>query len=756
MRPKFGFVAILDKVALLLYGATMIKIVIHFCIAVLSSLFFFQSVTFAQNIRCDTLELCEAEVSSALNAKDSSENHALYYNISRAFASFDQVGFDALFEMMEVATGDNQDMLIASLSHMKDDTRNSFEFTISPAQYVTLTQMWSLRPDYSVGGLINFADTPASHTFMIEALQSRDEEQRYWARQVINIAGFGNGTSPIESKHLPDILDLIQRHNHSNLVRTLTRIDTPQAMTALWSLLDSRDEWVFAKAFEILLEEDEAKVYQTLKAQSFSDTLEDHQRALMIAETIRRARHRSKPSEKAYNFWTEWYDAAETSETESIIPAYQLFYLFEATKKVVDGSDKFIEDRERWRSFTQANPEGRTGHLSVEYLTREIRSKRAETASLIPFLQIQTARLTRDETQTLEDYFRIFDAQRLSRQEENYTYGGGDYLPLTVVLDTVIQTPEIWMSRFWPYIKDGPFAENTAIVEKITALEVDIGRLKSFYLNRLSYTDNIPKLLGTLGLIARTDALRKDPDIRERIKAVSHDIPFTVLRVASDLAGSEGKPGKELTSYGYIGWGSPFEAKMIEKNATRAYCDPASHSEPHYMRVQPDLNLPLLETHNQLGQAVMTIITPSGYLTGHDRGEFGGGLVYYSDIAAEGQLLSLRYAHNIIAIVKSETEGVYWVLAGLNHLIPGKGAIYEVDARTDIVTAEPHKRLPSVPRETAFLKGGDLFMDFRARSYTTIDMENGGAKTVHKQEDEKYNPPVILTRKGELVSACRN
>lgn len=738
----------------------MFRFTIHLCGVIFANLFILQNLVilqnlaFAEDIRCDNLELCEAEITSALQAKESRKTHALYYNISRAFASFGQLGFDALFEMMEVATGDNQDMLLASLSHMKDDRRNSSEFIISPAQYETLTQMWSLRPGYSVGGLINFADMPASHAFMIETLQSKDEEQRYWGKRIINIQGFGNGTSPIESKHLPDILDLIQRLNHSNLVLTLTRIDKPQAMTALWSLLDSHDEWVFAKAFEILLVEDEAKVYQTLKAQSFSDTPADHQRALMIAETIRRERHRAKPSQMAYDFWTAWYDAAETSETESIIPAYQLFYLFEVTKKQVDGSDKFIEDRERWRSLTQANPEGRTGHLSVEHLTREIQNKRAETASLTPFLQLQAARLTKGENQTFEDYFRIFDAQRLSRQIENYTYGGGEYLPLTDVLDTVIQTPALWASRLWTYIDDQPFAENTAIVEKITTLEVDEGRLKSFYLNRLRYTDNIPKLLGTLRLIAQKDVLRNDRDIRNAVKAVSQSTPFTTLHMAANNAMLETKPRHGISPYGAIMWGSAFDAMMIEENAKRTYCNPASQAEPDYMLVQPDLNPPLIETYNQLGRAVMTIKTPSGYLSGHDRGEFGGGLVYYSDIAAKGRLLSLRYAHNIIAIVESETEGVYWALAGLNHLMPGMGAIYEVDARTDSVMATPHKLLPNVPRETSFLKGGGLFMDFRARSFTTIDMENGGIETIHKLEGQKYNPPVILTRNGELASAC--
>ena len=724
----------------------------HFIWAIIW-LFGVQTTAYSKDITCETLVQCEAAVINALTVnRDSASN---YYDISRAFTKFDQAGFDALFEMIERAAGDNRLTLLAALSYMKDDQQNSFTFEISKLQYDTLTQMWSREPDYSLAGLINYADTAASHAFMIKALQSKQKGERHWAEQAIRIGSFGKGTSPVDAKHLPDILKLIQTDNLSVMVPVLERINSPKATLALWQLLEDDDRWIFYEAFEILLEADEAKVYEILQGQSFVDMSADKQRALMIAETIRSERHRIKPAAQAYHFWKNWYEAADTSDTEKIIPAYLLFDLFEKTKSEVEGADKYIEDRERWRGFTQANPEGRTGYLSVEHLNREIAEKRAEVSRLTPLLQLQTARLMQNEKQTLNDYFRIFDAQRSYVNEMSYEYGGDDYLPFPQVLEAAMQTDALWAETFWTYIDDGPFAENTSIVEKITALETDRDKLKTFYLERLNYTDNIPKLLGTLVLISSVEALRTDRDIINAVNTAVQNTPFTKLTIAANYALSDTLHEQGANPYIFFGWGSPLEDVMIAANAKRKYCRPTSRGHNNYMAVTPDLHRPLQQNYNQLGKAAMTVQTPSGYLSGHNRGEFGGGLIYYSDVTAEGKLLPLKYARNVISIVESNTEGVYWVLAGLNHLMPGLGAIYEVDARTDNVSVEPHKRLPAVPRETSFLKNGYLYMDFTAKSYTTIDMDND-VEMVHKIDNEKYNPPVNLTKDGDLISACED
>ena len=714
------------------------------------------SVSYGQDIICETLEKCDDVVSATLNSRATRDNGVNYYDISTAYAKFGQAGFDALFDKMLRSGGDDQTALVAALSHLKKDSYESLSFQISKSQYNRLIAIWSHSPGYSLAGLINHADTPASHAFMIKALQIEDKKRRYWAEQVIAVEGFGNGKSSVSKEHLNDILKLIKANKYAALVSVLPRIDTVEADTALWSLLRDNDESVFYESFEILEDKDPARVYETLKAQSFLDTPEDNLRALMIAEVLRRKYLKSGLNEKNYYFWINWYDAAETSETERLIPAYQLFHLFEKTKKRVDGADKFIEDRQQWKGFTLANPKGRTGHLSVEYLDREISDKRAEVARLMPFLQIQTSRLLRDEGRTLADYFRIFEARRLSSHENIYVYGQGDYLPLPVLLDAVVQTPKRWAARFWTYIQDEAFEENTAIVERITALETDEEKLKKFYLERLSYKDNIPKLLSTLAAIANHDTLRKDRDVREAVKSVTQNPEFTAISVAADYAISDIAPPEGFGIQFYRGWIEPYDDIMQNAHAKRKYCEPSSSGEADYLTVPPEFNRPLIEPHNQLGVAKMVIKTPSGYLAGHNRGEFGGGLLYYTDVTAEGELLRLSYSRNIIAIVESETEGVYWALAGLNHMISGKGAIYEVDARTDNVTVKPHKRMLAVPRDTTFLKNGDLFMDFRARSYTTLDMKNGGVEKVHTLPDEKYNPPVILTRIGELKKACED
>ena len=732
--------------------------IVRFILGGLACLFAIQSAAYGKAFSCETIEACEIEATAALNASASQARHANYYLISRAFAKFDQDGFDSLFAMMERAVGDNQNTLLAALSNMINYRGNAQNLRISLAQYETLIHLWPRENDnyYVLAELINRADTAASHSFILKALKSPDKKRRHWVKHIINMKGFGDGKSVIDPKHLSDILSLIRNQKHAALVPALLRIESSDAKSALWSLLDTDDRWVFDKAFSVLQKEDEGRVYAAVKAQSFVDTTAGRQRALMIAETIRQQRHSVKPSAQAYHFWTDWYEAAETSETEKIIPSYLLFHLFEATQKIVEGSDKYIEDRERWRGFTQANPEDRTGNLSVENLNREIKEKRAETSRLRPLLRLQTARLTQDETQTFQDYFRIFDAQRESVTEKKYTYGGGDYISLPSVLDMAIQSPELWAARFWTYVKDETFVENTALVEKITALEADEARLKRFYLRRLEQTENVPKLLETIGLISRNEMLRTDHDIKAVVQAVTNNTPFTRLHMAGEHIQSGRLPDNDINPFIFIIWGSSSEAEMMAANAKRKYCAPTSLGASDYMPVQPKLNPPLHDPYNQLSQSKMTVRTPSGYLSGYDSGEFGGGLVYNSDMASEGQLLPLRYAINIIAISESETKGVYWVLAGLNHLMPGMGVVYQVDARTDHVLVSPFKRLPSVPYSTTFLEDGGLFMDFRARSYTSFDMENGGRKAIHKLEDEKYNPPVILTQSGELVSACED
>lgn len=738
------------------YASIMIKFAVHFCVWLFGGFFIFSDNVWAQDIHCSSIKTCEDKVLSALNTGASLESYGFYFKVSKAFSPFDQAGFDALFKMMKGVAGDQQDILAASLSYMVSDRRNSFDFEMSSAQFETLVQMWGQNSSYDLAKLINHTDTPAAHAFVLTTLKSENKQARYWMQQALTMSGFGNETSEIHVRHLPIILDLIRRQNHAELVPTLNRIDTETASIALWSLLKSDHERVFSKVFEILVKEDEAKLYKAIKAQTFSDAPADRKRALMIAETIRRERFKRKPTETAYQFWAHWYDAAETSDTQSMIPAYQLFELYEESKMAVDSADKFIADRIRWRSLTEANAEGRKGRLSVEYLTKEINDKRRETARMIPLVQLQTSRLTRDEYQVMADYFRIFDAQSLSSEPLSYEYGADDYLLWPIALDAVIQTPEMWGARLWSYIEDAPFVENSGLVKKVTALESDKNVLKLFYLQRLSYADNVPKLLSTLETINQKESLRKDQDIRDAVRAVSQNTPFTMLKVAADFTLSEPDLEQRVADYNVLRRDAPFNKAVAEENAKRTYCAPSSTGKSHYMLFQPDLKLPLAERYNNLGAPIMTIETPSGYLSGHNRGEFGGGLVYYRDIASEGQLLTLSYSRNVIAIVESKTEGVYWVLAGLNHMVPGNGMIYAVDARTDRISVTPHKRIPYVPYETSFLKGGDLFMDFRAKSFRTYNMNNNRAQTVHKVKEKKYNPPVILTRKGELVSACEN
>ena len=84
-------------------------------------------------------------------------------------------------------------------------------------------------------------------------------------------------------------------------------------------------------------------------------------------------------------------------------------------------------------------------------------------------------------------------------------------------------------------------------------------------------------------------------------------------------------------------------------------------------------------------------------------------------------------------------------------MIPGKGTITEIDARTDDVTAEQHARMPIVPRSVTSLKNGDLFMDFWLRKTVSYSKDE---KHVRNNPSSDFNPPVILTKSGELISGC--
>jgi hypothetical protein len=105
----------------------------------------------------------------------------------------------------------------------------------------------------------------------------------------------------------------------------------------------------------------------------------------------------------------------------------------------------------------------------------------------------------------------------------------------------------------------------------------------------------------------------------------------------------------------------------------------------------------------------------------------------------------------MIAIIKSDDPGIYWGLSGLNHLMPGMGTILRIDARTDDVSVKTHKRMPLVTRNVKLLKTGDLFMDFRRRKTSSVQSRD---KDISQPPDPRFNPPVVLTRAGEIVSAC--
>ena len=689
----------------------------QFILVFLATVFVIQSNAYSKDVTCETLATCEAQVITAMNAGTDRMSHVRYFDVSRAFSKFGQDGFDVLFTAMENASGDRKSVFLAALSYMKNDMLSLKSPEVSRSQFKTLTKMWFNENSdfYSLTGLINHADTTQSHAFIIKELQSTDEDRRYWVEQVIKMEGFGDGESTIEVKYLAAIVDLIENKNFYFLVPTLTRFDTPLAEMVLWSLLNSSDERVFGNAYEILSKEHGTAVNDTIKAQSFANTPLEAQRALMIATTITTYRNRPVTHMKAYDYWKDWFEASDTSETERMIPAYMLFDLFEKS--------------------------------NTEFL-------KTKDPSEVPILGSLRGHFGQDELQTRDDYFQIYAVMKSFSDAQTNIYKRYEGLPFEGGFYDLVQTPELWAKRLWSYISETSFETDVSLIRAVGRLEADTNKLKSFFLNRLESHHSDPEFLSMLTMILQKQALREDREVRAAVRNAAKKSPFTRLRVAASYADSDTPLPQEFDEYYFRSWFSSFSDSVRTENIKQQYCEVKSTGTSGYMNVQPDLNIPRTEPEeNQLHSILMTVQTPSGYLAGFNSGEFGGGLVYYSDITAEGKLLPLSFARNVIAIVESETAGVYWVLAGLNHMVPGRGIIHRVDARSDGVVVMPYKRMIAVPRQTEFLKSGDLYMDFRPSSVATYD---GVVTKIREVNNVDYNPPVILTRSGELIIACEN
>ena len=518
--------------------------------------------------------------------------------------------------------------------------------------------------------------------------------------------------------------------------------DTCAPLDVLWLDLHSSDKAVFRNAFLTLRKEDFSKLYSEIRKLNFENTDEGEARAIMVAQVIARARQKVSPSLKGFDYWKSWYDATNPASAERFIPSYLLFDFHEKIAGKIARSEKNISDYQKWRAYTLENPEGRPEYLSENALTEKIKTEKSRLASLPEILDQSSIFLTENEEITLNRYFRIFEVL-----PANNVFQYKWRLPFSKTLETAIQTPGLWENKFQSFLKCEPNVKQTALIRQLIALDPNSLSLNSCLRQRLKNTADLPDILQTLSLITSSEILRADPYIRDAVSAVNADNPFTSVRVARQIVLSA-EPAPEILGNGRNIWMGPRREMLKALNANRTYCEAGPVGKFPYIETLPKFSEAETFAHFRRGAPIMTVKTPSGYLTGHDRGEFGGGLLYYTDKNSEPETV---FDGNMIAIIKSDAPGIYWGLSGLNHLMPGMGTILRIDARTDDVSVKTHKRMPLVTRNVKLLKTGDLFMDFRRRKTSSVQ---GRDKDISQPPDPRFNPPVVLTRAGEIVSAC--
>lgn len=95
----------------------------------------------------------------------------------------------------------------------------------------------------------------------------------------------------------------------------------------------------------------------------------------------------------------------------------------------------------------------------------------------------------------------------------------------------------------------------------------------------------------------------------------------------------------------------------------------------------------------------------NGWLTGSDRGEWGGELVYLTE---DGQAVKLLDT-NVEDIYKLGEK--YIALTGLSHLFINEGLIYQLHKQDNEWHAEPWVNLPGAPESSWFVETGELLIN---------------------------------------------
>ncbi|MBL4870463.1 MAG: hypothetical protein JKX72_05870 [Robiginitomaculum sp.] len=443
--------------------------------------------------------------------------------------------------------------------------------------------------------------------------------------------------------------------------------------------------------------------------------------------------------------------------------------------------------RTLWEKGTYYNKKRVTDEDIDFYERLYVNSDLSQVSKLIPFTALTTMReqasshdqkrlkntilalrltridniLTKDEDVYREYYFASFDVEiermyrlRMSDMQSQYEIFYRQSFPPS----EYIKTPDKWAAQMRGYLHDERLENYRAVLDFLRKYDTDTDFIRSQLLPRLDGGKSWRDVNHALMLMSQRERLRADPELRRRAQHIEKTHLFTIVRAATRHVLTDSKISAGLRQPYITGYFWRDDDEFIEINKTRRFCEPPDDTSPSILSARPDLpEFPEFDylTQYYLGAtySVHSVKrTSNGWLAGYNAGEFGGGLVYYPDGATQGVIILRGTPHNVIRIIKSDKEGVYWVLTGLSHMMDYGSVVHRLEIKNDDVKSDIVKQLPKTPEKTFVTKDGDLFIDFWHRSYATSD-ENMQT-TTHLNSKYKYNPPLLFTKTGELLSAC--
>lgn len=663
---------------------------------------------------CNNLKVCERQLTKHLE-NFSWEQQGRYPKISHfavanSFEKFGDQGWNALFGHMEHSKGDAREYGLAALSYLGESRTTP----LTQKQWAVVRAMWGKEPNFSLGEIISHDDTPKAHALLIDTLSHPNEIIQSIALAV----GVGRDGTPISPQHLPDIIALLGKKPQPEYIELLARIASPIADVVLWNQIESDNPQIFKTAYKILKAKSAPRLMDVFMTQINNYTPENKVRVLMIADQLwyDPLLYRKQISTDRILFYEKWFENPNVSETSKLVP--------------------FIVLR-RMYQYANGRLSKREGEMPYVKQLEEILFSDGDEFRHFFFQSLEATIDTRFQYSQLID--TVYDTALL-----NIWFPPQEFM----------SAPKKWIQKMRGYLMDERVLDDTHFFDFLMTYDDDVSYLKSLILPRLEKDSSWRVLTYTMMAIAESKVLRQDLDIRVKINKLRREHPFTIVRAAATIVLSK----KEITSDIIIGYTSGFlwriDEVFIEVNKARPYCLPRNNSATPEWGTLPEFpEFGLGAAYNLgIGYDVRDAKrTSQGWLIGYNGGEFGGGFVYYPDKAKRGIILRSQTPNNVIRIIEGTNKDEYWVLTGLRHMMGSESRLHKVTIRGNTAITKITKRIPFTPYNVSVTENGDLFMDYRASSYTTLDTKRSKPKP---NSQYKYDPPLLFTKEGVLKSAC--